>query len=240
LGIGLVSATPFFFSTLVLPGLFPKLFESARWTLRKEIVWNIGMFALMIAGFTLTALFFDIPNLKSHPLFGPGALALLPILLFNLLNYNNFLKTKIVKVFDSARHLLSDELRNSGMAVIKRFHIESENGKEIFNEEVKNIVLIQSASNYIKIFFRESTANAIRKQMIRQTLNNAESRLSEFPSIKRCHRCCLVNINQVSRLTGTSSNYMIEVEGLGFRIPVSRQKIAEFRNLFSKAKSESR
>ncbi len=50
----------FFISTLVLPGFFlPRLFfESSRWTIRKEIIWNLGMFAVLIAAFGLSALLF--------------------------------------------------------------------------------------------------------------------------------------------------------------------------------------
>jgi DNA-binding LytR/AlgR family response regulator len=107
----------------------------------------------------------------------------------------------------------------------------SDTGKEVFEDDLKNIVLIQSASNYIEIFYREGAV--VRKQMIRQTLNNVESILSKYPNIKKCHRCCLVNLNQVTRLTGTSPNYMLEAMGLDFNIPVSRHNVALFRKLLA-------
>lgn len=230
--IGLVSAATFFINTLIFPGLFPKLFESDSWTVRKEIIWNIGMFIVMIAGFTVTARIFRISGMESLTFFRSAALALLPLVLFNLSNYNNSLKSKVSQVIDSGRHWLAEERKaathSTGNEHIK---IESDNGKEVFEEDLKNIVLIQSASNYIEIFFREGAI--IRKQMIRQTLSNVESLLSEFPNIKKCHRCCLVNINQISRLTGISPNYTLEANGLDFRIPVARQNVTKFRKLIS-------
>jgi hypothetical protein len=229
--IGLVSAATFFFFTLVLPGLFPKIFESARWTVRKELIWNAGMFAVLITGFTLTALYFRILSFQSLTFFRSGALALLPLVLFNLVNYNNSLKTKVVQVIDSGRHWLAEERRGAHNISNEHIRIESENGKEVFEEDLKSIILIQSASNYIEIFYREGAV--IRKQMIRQTLNNVESLLSKFSTIKKCHRCCLVNMDQISRLTGTYPNYSLEVNGLDFRIPVSRQNVVKFRKLFS-------
>jgi DNA-binding LytR/AlgR family response regulator len=148
-----------------------------------------------------------------------------------MVNYNNSLKTKVVQVIDSGRHWLQEERKGAHSTSKEHVRIESENGKEIFEEDVKNIILIQSASNYIEIFYREGTL--VRKQLVRQTLNNVERVLSKFPDIKKCHRCCLVNLNQVSRLTGVSPNYTLEASGLGFQIPVSRQNVAQFRKLLS-------
>ncbi len=228
---GLVSAATFFFNTLFLPGLFPKLFESANWTVKKELIWNVGMFIFLILGFTITALVFQVMSMQSLTVFRSGAIALLPLILFNLLNYNNSLKTKVVQVLDSGRHWLAEERKVAHNTANETIRIESENGKDVFEGELRNIVLIQSASNYIEIFYREGTV--VRKLMIRQTLNSVEVLLAKFPDIKKCHRCCLVNINQVSKLTGLPPNYTLEANGLDFRIPVSRQNVAQFRKILS-------
>jgi len=228
--IGLVSAANFFINTLLLPGVFPKLFESELWTVRKELIWNVWMFAILILGFTLTAKVFRISGMESLTFFRSAALALLPLVLFNLSNYNNSLKSKVVQVIDSGRHWLAEE-RKGIHPTSEQIRIQSDNGKEVFEEDMKNIILIQSASNYIEIFYREGTV--IRKQMIRQTLSKVESLLSEFQNIKKCHRCCIVNINQISRLTGIAPNYTLEANGLDFRIPIARQNISKFRKLLS-------
>lgn len=227
--IGLVSAATFFFNTLILPGLFPNIFDSERWTVRKELIWNVGMFIFMITGFTLTALVFRISGMQSLTVFRSGAIALLPLILFNLANYNNSLKSKVAQVIDSGRHWLAEERKGMHSGADEIVRIESENAKEVFEAELKNIVLIQSASNYIEIFYREGAV--VRKQMIRQTLSKVESLLSGFQNIIKCHRCCLVNIDQISRLTGISPNYTLEANGLDFRIPLSRQNVTKFRKL---------
>lgn len=231
LAMGLLSAANFFFNTLILPGLFPKLFESHRWTIKKELIWNMGMFVLLIFAFTLTAKFFRISGMVTLTVFRSGAIALLPLVLFNLLNYNNSLKSKVAQVIDSGRHWLAEERKSSHSALGEHVRIESDNGKEVFEADLKNIILIQSASNYIEIYYRDS--NTVRKQMLRQTLSKVESMLSGFQNMKKCHRCCLVNIDQVSRLTGISPNYTLEANGLDIRIPVARQNVAKFRKLIS-------
>lgn len=231
LAIGLLSAAIFFLNNVFLPGLLPRLFQSDKWTVRKEILWNLWLFALLITAFTLTAKFFGIKSMDSLTFFRSGALALLPLVLFNLVNYNNSLKAKVTQVFDSGRQWIAEEMKSSHEQHSDVVTIESENGKEVFEGSLKNIVLIQSASNYVEIYYREGIA--VKKKLIRQTLNNVENLLSRYPEIKKCHRCCLVNINQISKLAGTSPNYTLISDGLDFGIPISRQNIAKFRKIFS-------
>lgn len=232
LAIGIVSAAVLFISTLIVPGMFPILFETARWTIRKELIWNFCMFATLVLGFTMTALIFKYESQVSLTLFRSGALALLPLVLFNLLNYNHSLKAKVAKAIESGRHWLNDEHKANEITDLEKVHIVSENGKDVFDKNLKDIVLIQSANNYIEIFYREG--DKIRRQILRQTLHTAEKQLNKFEIIKKCHRCCLVNTDQITRLAGAASNYTLEVEGLGFSIPLSRQKVIEFRSLLGR------
>lgn len=232
LAIGLLSAAIFFINNVILPGLLPKLFKSDKWTVRKEILWNLWLFGILITTFTLTAKIVGLSSMDSLTFFRSGALALLPLILFNLVNYNNSLKAKVTQVFDTGRHWIAEEMKSTHEQSNVMVKIESENGKEVFEENLKNFVLIQSASNYIEIYFRKGTV--VKKKLIRQTLNKAENLLAKFPEIKKCHRCCLVNIHQISRLTGTSPNYTLESNGLDFSIPISRQNIAKFKKIFAK------
>ncbi|MDY0103644.1 MAG: LytTR family transcriptional regulator DNA-binding domain-containing protein [Lentimicrobium sp.] len=230
--LGLVSAVTFFFSTLFLPGLLPKLFESARWTIRKEMIWNLGMFIFLIAGFSLSAWVFKIPNMQSLTLFRSGALALLPLVLFNMVNYNHVLKNKVVRVLDSGRHWLEEPDKNGKKPESQSLCIVSENGKDVFEEEIQDLVLIQSAGNYIEIFYLKE--KVIRKQLIRQTLSAAEKEVENFPDMLKVHRCCIINLKQVKRMTGSSPAYMLEMEGLDFRVPVARNKAVRLRQLLGK------
>ena len=230
--LGLESAATFFLSTLVLPGFLTRLFDSSRWTIRKEIIWNLGMFIVLIAGFSLSALMFEIADMQSLTLFRSGALALLPLVLFNMMNYNHILKNKVVKVFDSGRHWLEEQDKTSSANKIHPVRIISENGREIFDNKLENLVLIQSAGNYIEVFYRKD--GLIRRQLLRQTLSSVEALLKSFPEIIKCHRCCLINSQYVLRITGTSPAHTLELEGLDFQVPVARQKAAELRKLFGK------
>lgn len=233
LALGMVSAATFFLNTLVLPGFLPRLFESSRWTIRKEIIWNLGMFIFLIVGFSFSALLFEIPDMQSLTLFRSGALAMLPLVLFNMVNYNHALKTKVVQVFDSGRHWLEEQDKSTKVPTKSQpVKIVSENGREIFEDSLENVVLIQSAGNYIEVFYLKD--GLIRRLVIRQTLSFVESLLSRFPEMIKCHRRCLINRRHVKRISGTSPTYTLEMEGLDFQVPVARHKAAELRKLFGK------
>ncbi len=229
--MGVVTAAVLFISTLILPGIFPALFNPDGWTIKKELIWNLCMFVAIALSFAATAILFHIQGLLSLTVFRSGALAVLPLVLFNLLNYNSSLKEKVAKAIDSGRQWLNEEQQKSNETSAETIQIQSENGKDIFNKALKDIVLIQSASNYIEIFYREGSN--IRKQLMRQTLQKAEANLKKFEVIKKSHRRCLVNLEQISRVSGSPSNYMLEVEGLDFQIPLARHKVSEFRALLA-------
>jgi hypothetical protein len=231
LAAGILNAVVLFVSTLILPGMFPAMFDTNRWTIRKELIWNISMFFALAVSFSLAAMLFNIKGMVSLPLFRSAALALLPLVLFNLVNYNTAVREKFRKAFDSGKSWLSDESDHQVLKGEEQIMIQSENGKEVFNRNLKDIVLIQSASNYIEIFYREHAH--IRKRLLRKTLQSVEKHLTEYHVIKKCHRCCLVNIDQIKQLVGAPSNYFLEVDGLDFRIPLSRHKVAEFRKLLA-------
>lgn len=227
--LGMLCAFTLFLSTLIIPGFFPRLFDASRWTIRKELIWNTSTFVVLIAAFSIAALLFRISRFQPLTIFRSGALALLPLILFNLVNYNRSLKAKMLQVIDSSRHWLADERKGAHDVETEKIRIGSDNGKDIYSGGINNIVLIQSASNYVEIFYRDGTQ--VRKLLIRKTMSAVESLLEGLPNFRKCHRSTLINIDQVNRLSGSSPNMSLEIDGLGFRVPVSRQRVALFKKL---------
>lgn len=229
LGAGILTSLIFFISTLVLPGIFPKTFDPQKWTIKKEIIQNVCVFVVLSVSFALLAWVFALRFIdNSLPLFRTGALALLPIVLFNFVNYNSALKMKVVKVFDSGKQWLAEE-RKIHQPVIK---FVSENGRETLTVETDKLIMLRSSGNYVEVFYQEGQIT--RKSLIRQTLTNLESLVMEHPQFQRSHRCCLINTHFMNKIVNASGNYTIQMNGLDFEVPVSRSKIIELKNLVSK------
>ena len=237
LGAGLMNAAVLFLNTLIIPGIFPRLFDPQRWTIRKEIIWNIWMFFNLFALFTLMAWIAKRAAFTDLPLFRTGALALLPLILFNFISYNAMLRNKVVSVIDSGKNwfkeereaLLHQQQNLTPNISGEKVRITAENGKDIFQETAENILLIHSSGNYVEIFRLDGKGN-VRKKLFRQSLANVEKDLKNNEEFKKCHRSWLVNMNQVAHLSGNSKGYSLNIAGTDISVPISRNHIADFRN----------
>jgi hypothetical protein len=231
LGSCLMIAGTLFANTLILPGIMPKVFDSSRWTILKEMVWNVWLFSNLFVIFALTAWIANKFQIADLPIYQIGALALLPLVLFNLISYNHALKDKMVNVLDNSRkHWFGEEKPEND--VKKDIHIVAENGKDVFSAKMEDVLVFHSSGNYIEIFWIDNQIK--RKKLFRQTFAFVEQYLKENPDFKKCHRCWLINLKQTEALTGNSKGYFIEMKKLGFKVPVSRNYIYTFRELMSR------
>jgi len=231
LGACLMSAGTLFANTLILPGIMPKVFDTSRWTILKEMIWNIWLFCNLFLIFAFTAWFTNKFQIADLPIFQIGALALLPLVLFNLISYNHALKDKMVNVLDNSRkHWFGEE--KPEIDKIQDIQIVAENEKDVFSARLEDILVFHSSGNYIEIFWIDNQVR--RKKLFRQTFAFVEQYLKDKPDFKKCHRCWMVNLKQVEALSGNSKGYFIEIKKLGFKVPVSRNYIYTFRELMSR------
>ena len=173
LAAGILSAGTLFSNTLILPGILPSLFNSSKWTIRKEMIWNVWLFINLFIIFTILAWLLRKIEFTDLPMFRTGALALLPLVLFNMINYNHSLKDKVVSVIDSGRHWFKEEKQlTTNLPEIK---LIGENGKDVFRASQDNIILIHSSGNYVEIYWKENQIK--RKKLFRQTFAFVEDSL---------------------------------------------------------------
>lgn len=232
LGAGIMGAGTLFANTMILPGIMPKVFDPKLWTIRKEMVWNIWLFSNLFVIFSLMAWFVNEIQFAEFSIFRIGSLALLPLVLFNLISYNHSLKDTVVNALDNSRkHWFREEKteipESSGIKLV------AENGKDIFSAGIENILVFHSSGNYIEIFWMDNLIR--RKKLFRQTFAFVEQYMKENPDFKKCHRCWMVNLKKIDAVTGNSKGYFIEINKLGFNVPVSRNYISAFRELMSRS-----
>lgn len=221
-----LSAITLFANILLLPGLLPSIFNPERWTVRKEMIWNVWLFSNLFVIILLLVLYVRKVDFTDLPIFRTGALALLPLVLLNIINYNHSLKDKVVSVIDSGRHWFKEEKLHHNQD--NEIEIIAENGKDIFKAPLDNVLLFHSSGNYIEIFLKQN--QGFRKKLFRQTLANVEVHLKGLNNFKKCHRCWLVNTQKVKGISGNSKGYFLLIDEIDFKIPVSRNFISDFRN----------
>lgn len=230
LGAGFFTAATLFLNTLILPGIFPKLFDPSMWTIKKELIWNFWMFSNLFVVFAMLAWLAKTLSYTDLPYFRTGALALLPLILFSLISYNRSLKMKVVNMIDSGKSWLKEEINSfQGPAEQQSVQIIEKNKKRAFAEEVERVILIHSSGNYVELTWVDRK-QTVRRRLFRQSFTNVAKALESSDVLLKCHRCWMVNINRVVKIKRTSAGYQLEMENIDFPVPVSRNWVPYFKD----------
>ncbi len=94
------------------------------------------------------------------------------------------------------------------------------------------LVMVKSCDNYVKVFYKEH--GTVVSGLLRNTICNIIDIVSEYPYIIQCHRSYLINVNEVSKVKGNTRGYQLVIKGVLDTVPVSRSKIARFREALNK------
>ncbi|MEM8526885.1 MAG: LytTR family DNA-binding domain-containing protein [Bacteroidota bacterium] len=210
------------FFAIFLPKVFPKWFNSERWTTGKEISYFLSMILFIGLGNTLYSawmcffrnfwlglFYFEIYTF---------AVALFPIL---------FIVFITEKLENQKHESLSTALMTQKQATQtpiqprETIQITASNNKTVLTIVPQNIYYLKSEANYIEIIYRDS--NKFEKTLLRNTLSAMEQQFQDFDYLFRCHKSYLVNLNQVERISGNAQGLKIHFDGLEEVIPVSRK-----------------
>ena len=93
---------------------------------------------------------------------------------------------------------------------------------------IDNLIFVEALGNYINISYCHKEN---RKITIRETLSNIEQKIGTSKLIYKPHRSYLVNLQNIKNVTGHSQGLKIHLKDSDKIIPVSRNKIKEFRTL---------
>lgn len=99
--------------------------------------------------------------------------------------------------------------------------MEASNKRENISLLINNFLYITSADNYIDVYYLEG--NAIKHNLLRNTLSNIEKQISNNQSIHRCHKSYIVNLSKIDSVLGNASGYKINLKNTDLLIPISRK-----------------
>jgi DNA-binding LytR/AlgR family response regulator len=137
-----------------------------------------------------------------------------------------YLLKKHLKIADSINKTI--EMQDQ-FASINLLEFEVDKFKKV-QIEVNSLIYVEALGNYINIVYER---NGIKKVTIRETINKIEQRTNPSKMIYRPHRSYLVNLHYISNVTGDAQGLKIHFKDIDIAIPVSRNKIREFRLLTS-------
>ena len=223
-GLAVVTFLCLSFNLLIIPSLFSKKFSSAEWTIKKEIFWDLWILFTILGGYFLLNNSLGVIKFSFNLIIKLLLTAVVPISILIIVNHNKMLRSHL-KLADE----LSKKLKDNKSILDKIVYFNSEYQKDSLAIKINLLLFIRSANNYIEVFWKEG--EAIKNQMVRCSMLNAEELLKEHKFIFKCHRSFLVNISHIDKIDGNSQGYRLFFENINFPIPISRNLIDRLKEL---------
>ncbi len=202
---------------IILPWIFPIRLNKKNWDLKREIIVQFLLWVLNSVAWAFYTAYVANVKLSMYLAVKIVILSLAPpvIILF-------------IKEFRSLR------MQVDGLKVQHREkrqeHIElvSENRSEKLALASGELILVQSAENYVEIQYL--AGGTWTKKLLRATFKSIEDQLRPFSQMIRCHRSYIINMDHVIKLHREYGRIYLKMNGIEENIPVSRQYLLGITN----------
>lgn len=212
LGFGLVTT----FVLIIVKFLIEPVISTNNWTLWKSLVWNtLITISIGVSNYFYMILIFDqvfVVKYFFYSIWTAILVGAIPVTISYIISFNRIYKAALEKASVSPEDVLWEN----------EVVIRAGNPKNEFRCNPKSIVYLCSNDNYVTIVTVKADVQS--KTTIRGTLRSAESELRKCRRLLRCHKCYIVNLDFVERVTGHNQNMKIKLFPSGTEIPVSRLK----------------
>jgi len=221
IGYGAVTFLTLLLYHFTFPLLFRKEYNASRWTVLKQIIWQIWvLFSIGFANFLYSSFFFHFANNYKALLyyqFYTMSVGTIPVLLITVIIQNRMLAENLKIANDYNIDFAS---RAENRLEEERVCLMAENNKDKLEVNSSDLIYITSTGNYIQVFYNKG--NDLKSILLRNTLKQVESQLKDSHFMIKCHRAFLVNRNKVIRVKGNSQGLRLVLNCTDEEIPVSR------------------
>lgn len=222
-------------TTVLIPFIFPQYFNEDKWTLKRNLVWvliinvifaNIMFFALNLF-FICKYNTFQEFTFKNYLWWAYLQILIgVPLgVIINLVNQYYLLKKHLRIAVNINKSL---ESKNEPLAQ-NLLELEVDKYTTV-NIDINSILYIEALGNYVSIVYQNKE---VKKVTIRETIYHIEQKINAPNLIYKPHRSYLVNLQHIHHITGDAQGLKVHFKGIDSVIPVSRNKIKEFRKLAS-------
>ncbi len=208
-----------------IPSFLPKVFIPEKWTLKKEVLLHFLFVVLNSVAYAFFAAYVGRIEITFPLTVRIILISLIPVLFMVIIYEYQFLKRRIKNLLSQNMEENFGESESKAEPVVE---FESENQAEHFHLFPEQIILIQAASNYIEIIYKQN--EKVSRRLIRTTMKKAEKQLSEYPFLLRCHRSCIVNTNAIQKIHKSTEGLKLELFDYAHQVNVSRQYVLSVKN----------
>ena len=233
IGYGLIIWLTLSLNDFLAYRFLPGAFSEKRWTVKAQILWMfIQLFITGITCFLYAVAIDAFPqNLLSFIKIELYVLlsSVIPIVMFILIKQNYLLRqnTRQAEVLNHELHGLHKTDLIQPIANTIKFMGDNQNDRLEINPG--QIDYITSQDNYFEVVWQAE--EKINKKLLRGTLAKVEETVQSFPSLFRCHRAYIVNLDKVINIEGNAQGYRLRLQNNPEIIPVSRSKGQQMHQL---------
>lgn len=109
--------------------------------------------------------------------------------------------------------------------------LKGTNKNEEITAQLDELLFIKAEDNYVILYLLKD--ENVQMHMIRSTLKQIETQINSAQFFKG-HRSYIINLNQISQLSGNKNSTKAKMKYGNKEIPISRSKVDEIRAAFSK------
>lgn len=218
-GFGFITFFILGLGLIFLPWIFPRFFQTGKWNLIRDVIFNGIIWILISTANTFYARYVGLIEITYHSMFKLLLLGLAPVAILVVVNQNKILKRYLQNALELTKMLESDD--EDKEHIDEEIILESENLSESIKLHINDLILVKSANNYIEVFWK--AGDSIEKKLLRNTLTKIENQLKPYPDFLRCHRTSLVNGMYIRKLSGVGHALQLQLTYMDESIPVSRQ-----------------
>ncbi|HLP73634.1 MAG TPA: LytTR family DNA-binding domain-containing protein [Bacteroidales bacterium] len=200
--------------------------EEKEWTILKELLASL----IVILATCLSVYFLGfiveepLPRWNLTTFFDSVShaflIGIIPFAFFIFVNYRYLFPHKIESLSVSGENV------SDAMAEQKLIRISSQLKKESLSFYPSELIYAESDGNYVNFYLDKGSQ--VKKEVIRNSINNIEQQLSSIPFLFRTHRAFIVNLRKVLSKHGTTLGYNLKLSGTETKIPVSRNNTKQF------------
>lgn len=225
----IASSTVFF----LFPRLFKEFYCPQKWTVKRNLLNNVVV--LLIFG--CFVVFYDYVILMQQPtgyfpvifiidLFATLTIGIVPLTFITILIQNSALK----------RNLNNSNEMNQALSVRAKSETDNPllitfNGskKESLTIKPTDILYMEASGNYVNIHYFQD--NKVTSKLLRTTIKQIEEEIQDQPGFFRCHRAFIININQITKVSGNAQGYKLAFSGTTDEVPVSRTYLKALKDI---------
>jgi hypothetical protein len=210
--------------SIVLPGIYPKLFNNEKWTVLKTLLFFLSTIVFVGLAITLFAYYFDNPNKLSFINFlGKVMVRAVSLSFFPIIGLVFYFEIQLQKRNHSNAISIISEIQkeNDDKPIPSNQEITlAKNTKEAFSIKEQDLQYIKAEGNYCKIFYNGNSA--LKQKLIRSSLKEIEKCIENRDAFIRCHKSYIINISKVSDVSGNARGYLFHFSDNDHKVPGSR------------------